>query len=215
MPTVNTAHDHDYQAENARARYVEAGDDFRLWTPPHSADDLDANGRPPGPWMNNTEPCWRCWFCGSMPPDQLAAAIKAGATVSWADRKYGWPHKVYVEGVPNQFAGQLEIRGSTSTGRRPSDAEIEASKNDEHMGPWHEYQDGYDSRTGKPVMSWRRLDKPKPAAATSGGKFYTVHLKDATPEERVIIERAMGLSFTFEGDGVRWAAFQEPAAAHG
>lgn len=45
-----------------------------------------------------------------------------------------------------------------------------------------------------------------PAIMAPGAKkFYTLHLKDATPEELLRIEKAMGLHFEFEGDGVRWA----------
>ena len=31
-------------------------------------------------------------------------------------------------------------------------------------------------------------------------KFYTVHLLDATPEDKATIEQAMGMAFTFEGE---------------
>lgn len=40
-------------------------------------------------------------------------------------------------------------------------------------------------------------------------KFYTEHLQDANPEDRKVIERAMGLNFTFEGGRVAWVPFQE------
>jgi hypothetical protein len=141
-----------------------------------------------------------CGYCGSMHPVELAAAIRAGATVHWADRKYGWPHKVYVEGAPNPYAGQLEIRRVTWCSQPPQ-AEIDAGK-------WERYQDGYNSTTGKQRFSYRILGPKEPAAATAHGKFYTLHLQDATPEDRAVIESAMGLTFQFHGDGkVGW----EPA----
>lgn len=93
----------------------------------------------PATWMDRGgKQC--CSWCGSMHPSDLAAALRAGeASGHWADFKYGWPHKWYVDGVPGSI------------------------------------------------------------------KFYTEHLQDATPEDREVIEKAMGLRFTFEGDGVRWA----------
>jgi len=89
----------------------------------------------------------RCSWCGSMHPHDLAEALRAGtAKGHWADFKYGWPHKFYVDGVPMSI------------------------------------------------------------------KFYTEHLQDAEPEDRVVIERAMGLSFHFdEKGGVRWEPFKESA----
>ena len=59
------------------------------------------------PWRSETPPVWpaadanhatgrlrSCWYCGSMHPADVAAAIKAGAQAHWADHKYGWPHKL-------------------------------------------------------------------------------------------------------------------------
>lgn len=41
-------------------------------------------------------------------------------------------------------------------------------------------------------------------------KFYTLHLKDATPEERETIEGAIGLRFSWnEDDGVAWFSTNE------
>lgn len=39
----------------------------------------------------------RCSYCGSMSPAKLVEAINTGIRVSFADRKYGWPHKLYLE----------------------------------------------------------------------------------------------------------------------
>lgn len=146
----------------------------------------------------------RCSFCGSMTPAELAGAIKAGAEVHWSDFKYGWPHKIYVDGVPNPFAGMPAVRSITYCGRPPQE-EIDAGK-------WERYQDGYDSRTGEPKFSYRIVGEARPEPATTHGKFYTEHLQDATLEERVVIERAMGISFTFEGGQVSWKKFAEPEA---
>lgn len=71
---------------------------------------------------------WRtCWYCGGMHPDDLLTALNAqgwappidwnaeevttsisngGIRISETDWKYGWPHKVYVDGLANPMAGQ-------------------------------------------------------------------------------------------------------------
>jgi len=126
-----------------------------------------------------------CAYCGSMHPSDVVAAIKSGARGEWADMKYGWPHKAYFEGVPNPHAGMLEIR---------------ASSNHEHEG-WI-----------KEGVMWH--EPGTPASPTTGGKFYTVHLMDATPEERETIETHLGLKFDFSDDGmVRWHRVQQPHQA--
>lgn len=131
-----------------------------------------------------------CSYCGSMHPAELAAAIGAGATVHWADFKYGWPHKLYVDGIPNPHAGIPEVRCSGSGYAEPDKDPLKDWTQQSH-GRW----------------SWR--EKPKPASATTHGKFYTEHLQDATPEDREVIERAAGISFTFDVDGtVTWRKFE-------
>lgn len=135
-----------------------------------------------------------CSYCGSMHPADLAAALAAGATVHWADRKYGWPHKVYADGVPNPHAGQPEVTSSGSGFPEPDHA---------RGGTWTQRPDG----------RWNWLAEPRPAPALTHGKFYTEHLQDATPEERDVIERAMGMHFEFDEDGrgrVMWWAYGRP-----
>lgn len=142
-----------------------------------------------------------CQFCGSMHPADLAAAIKAGATVEWADWKYGWPHKLYVNGVPNPHAGLDEAR---------------MTSNRDFDGATRIALPRYSELTGKRVEDYVNFVKVEKAAATTWGKFYTVHLQDAAPEDREVIERAMGLRFTFESHLVKWEKFaeaQHPAVA--
>jgi hypothetical protein len=165
-----------------------------------------------------------CGYCGSMHPADLARALQAGARASWADFKYGWPHKLYVENVPNPHAGLLESRMGCShatpvcprSGQACEHGEqsfslpkCECMKAGQPERGLHGAQavfrlrDGYCSRSGEPHYTWRAAGEP--AAATTWGKFYTVHLQDASPEDRAIIERAMGLSFVFEAGGrVSW-----------
>lgn len=144
-----------------------------------------------------------CQFCGSMHPSDVAAAIRAGARGSFADCKYGWPHKAYFDGVPYQFAGMLESRHSKS---HPTQEEKDS-------GAFIEVPSyGFDQHTGKPNTQW--VEAGKPAAATTHGKFYTIHLQDATPEDRDTIERHLGLRFEFDGTGVGWKSVSlDPAPA--
>lgn len=134
-----------------------------------------------------------CWYCSSMHPTDLVAALKAGARLEWADRKYGWPHKAYIDGIPNPHAGMIESRAGHSN---PPAAEIA-------NGAWLRVHSQFDSTTGERLYTW--YERGRPAAPVTRGKFYTVHLQDATPEERAVIEKAMGLAFTFTADGrVSW-----------
>lgn len=114
-----------------------------------------------------------CGYCGSMHPTDVAAAIRVGARGELADMKYGWPHKIYFHGVPNPHAGMLESRGSAN----------------------HPYADYVQ-------VSEKRWQAPgKPADATIMWKFYTVHLIDATSEEKALIEAHLGIRFEFAANG--------------
>lgn len=55
-----------------------------------------------------------CDYCGSIHPGDLLEALRNGATMHGSDWKYGWPHKFYVEGLPNTLAGQTVKVGGTS-----------------------------------------------------------------------------------------------------
>lgn len=124
-----------------------------------------------------------CAYCGSMHPEDVADAIQAGARGSFADRKYGWPHKAYFENIPNPHAGLLESR--TSANFKARDDYVQVGE-----GRWRE-----------PGV---------PASKTTSGKFYIVHLQDATLVAREIIEKHLGLSFEFLPDGkVAWHPVQE------
>lgn len=121
-----------------------------------------------------------CSYCGSMHPADVAEAIRAGARGEWAGSKYGWPHKSYFEGIPNPHAGILESRASANF------------KPDEHPD-WIQVDENH----------WR--EPGKPADEKTHGKFYTIHLMDATPEDRELIESHLGLHFEFRVDGsVKW-----------
>lgn len=56
-----------------------------------------------------------CSYCGSISPHDFEAVLAiAGVGLECADMKYGWPHKFYVDGVPNAIAGQDAPYGSTA-----------------------------------------------------------------------------------------------------
>lgn len=137
-----------------------------------------------------------CSYCGSMHPEDLAAALKAGAKGHWADLKYGWPHKFYVDDVPNPHAGMLEVRSSSNRKTEQYPHEVREPR--------------YDPKTGARVEDYvTYTETPKPAAPTTWGKFYSEHLQDATPEDAETIMAAMGLRFTFSPTGeVRWTRYQ-------
>lgn len=141
-----------------------------------------------------------CDFCGSMHPADVAAAIRAGAVGHWADRKYGWPHKAYFDAIPNPHVGQME---SYTSCYAPPQAEIDAGK-------WVQVPDGFSRINGAPQLRWVQAGQPAPA--TTHGKFYTVHLQDATPEDRETIERHLGLAFEFDERGISW---QHPKLTYG
>ncbi len=127
-----------------------------------------------------------CGYCGSMHPSDVAAAIAAGAKGDWATMKYGWPHKSYFDDIPNPHAGLLEARAFSSQ---------------EEEG-YIQMEDGM----------WREPGTPAPA--TTYGKFYTVHLMDATPGDRAVIERHLGLHFEFMPDGrVSWKRIEDDKQA--
>ena len=141
-----------------------------------------------------------CSFCGSMHPSDVAAAIKAGAVGSWADRKYGWPHKAYFDKIPNPHAGMPESRSSSSDPGRLEDGRERYPL---------KVQNGFNPTTGEPKYTY--YEAPRPASATTSGKFYSVHLQDASPEDRAIIEQHLGVAFEFRDDGhVYW----KPAGQH-
>lgn len=58
-----------------------------------------------------------CGYCGSINPEDLVKFAETGNIhFEGADWKYGWPHKVYVKGIPNIYAGKQVKVGSSSNG---------------------------------------------------------------------------------------------------
>lgn len=132
--------------------------------------------KPPDPTKLDEGRLRGCDYCGSMHPTDVVDALKNGAWVIMPDMKYAWPHKFYIKDVPNPYAGMLQS----------------LSKANYQVAPdWIQTDDGW-------------MEPPYPAPDTRYEKFYTVHLQDATPEEKKIIELHVGIKFTFKDGYVEW-----------
>lgn len=140
----------------------------------------------------------RCSYCGSVHPADLAAEPTWRA--QWADRKYGWPHKFYVD-IPNRDPGALFAVGLTSGG--PTDRPLDPG--------WIAWENLTDEQRG--IVERDRLvgDRP-PRGVLFGtrpshfGKFYTIHLSDPEiPDEiKGAIQSRSGLYFEFTDGHVGW-----------
>lgn len=144
----------------------------------------------------------RCSYCGSIHPDDLAAEERWSA--QWADRKYGWPHKFYVD-IPNRQPSALSAISRTNyapTGRERDHGWIAtADLTEEHWAILD--RDGWTPPDGPDGHYWLFGTKPFHHA-----KFYTVHLRDnaLSPATKRAIEQRCGLEFSFDGDRVAWQA---------
>lgn len=138
----------------------------------------------------------RCSYCGSMHPDDFAEEIARGPLqVDWADRKYGWPHKVYVH-VPNREPDAL-FCVSRANWAQPAPYIAAEDLTDEQREIV--LRDGW----GAPdAGSWYHFT----TRANHFGKFYTKHLADPTlsDETQERIAQRIGLRFEFFDGKVRW-----------
>jgi hypothetical protein len=148
-----------------------------------------------------------CSYCGSMHPEDLLNAVRAGATLGGADWKYGWPHKFYVE-LPNPAAGQL--RGGTSTtvggkcvvGRTLD--EVKAEHPQYADWEWRFEENLYGNGPGYRVVKF------SPAPAQTHAKFYNEHLKDLEPATFAVVAELLkdkaGIRFELDAGRLRYAA---------
>jgi hypothetical protein len=148
------------------------------------------------PWRDPShgEHFRRCSYCGSIHPDDLAA--ETGWHAEWADQKYGWPHKFYVD-IANRDPEQLYV---TTSSTHPSPGltavtdlipEQEQIMEREGYGPGSKYRPEYVQFGTRP---------------SHYGKFYTIHLSDPdlSAETKNRIEAVSGIRFTFEEGRVAW-----------
>lgn len=143
--------------------------------------------------------------------------VDTGWRASWADLKYGWPHKFYVEGLRPRDPEMLHCIGSSS----------------------HDPDDGPFGRGG---LQWYKVSECPPelieAAKADGmrhsaerpdgwlgfgpretlhAKFYTRHLADPrlSDEVKEKITQACGLRFRFLPDGrIGWCPATDPPHEH-
>lgn len=96
-PAVPTCHDSDAVAQE----YARVRPESVMWRPAHAPLGVD---------VDRGQPLKTCWFCGSISCEDLYEAMTTGGVRApgWADWKYGWPHKLYLE-VRNPFAGRPMI----------------------------------------------------------------------------------------------------------
>lgn len=124
---------------------------------------------------------------------------ETGWRASWADRKYGWPHKFYVEGIANRTPGSLFVTGSTNAEASPGDRWVAAGSLTREQRKVAKADGGI-----RDNATWYLFGHH----ASHHAKFYTAHLAD--PElpaaDKDFIERICGLRFTFDGTQVGWAA---------
>jgi len=142
-----------------------------------------------------------CSYCGSINPEDLVAEENWAA--QWADRKYGWPHKFYVD-IVNRDPSTLFIISRTN--REPSERErasgwiatADLTREQETAAT----RDGWRKDGALDDRHWWLFGERR----THHGKFYTVHLSDAglDPATKNTIERRSGLEFTFEDGRVAW-----------
>lgn len=151
-PARPTCHDHEHSAKVFGETH---------WRGPRT-ENRDDKKYGPSPYQETFR---TCSYCGSMNPEDLFNALGAGAKIGRTDKTY----KVYVEGMPNPKAGQT-YQSYTHTGRLTP--EMAAS------GEWEEVPDGFDSVTGKPKVSYRKVSSTSTCPPTLFAKFYNDHLQD-------------------------------------
>jgi hypothetical protein len=148
-----------------------------------------------------------CGYCGSIHPDDLATAIVNGQIQGgeWSDRKYGWPHKYYVD-VANQEPGTLYVYSATQNIR-------EGETGWTHRSDLTEEQKAVLERD-----SWKFGDYFKfTVHASHHAKLYSVHMADPDIGDttKELIGKLTGLTFEFldEGNGtVAWKRWVDPDA---
>jgi hypothetical protein len=137
----------------------------------------------------------RCSFCGSVHPADLAA--EPAWTPQWADRKYNYPHKFYVD-IPNRDPDALFCIGSSSRPDEPGWVPTDHLTDEQRAIVTRDGMGREGDLYGAYWFGTR---------ANHNGKFYTAHLADpAVPDDvREAIFRSCGLRFSFVDGRVAWA----------
>jgi hypothetical protein len=138
-----------------------------------------------------------CSYCGCVHPDDLA--VESNVRADWADMKYGWPHKFYVD-IPNKNPGRQYVLSSAKF--QPREGQwLTTADADATLEEILE-RDGY-GKDSRYRPEYFQLGTRK----NHFGKFYTTHLADPaiSADTKAAIERLGGLRFDFTQDGrVTW-----------
>lgn len=158
---------------------------------------------------NDHVPAFRtCSYCGSIHPEDLLNALRAGAKAGGSDWKYGWPHKFYVDGIPNTNAGNL-VSGTSGSMAGPLTPEKRAELQ-RYVMPGGELEVTEDADGRGYRFNVRNPDGP-----TTHGKWYNVHLMDLSPaafDELVpLLLQHTGIKFERDEKGIKYSA---PRAGH-
>lgn len=157
-----------------------------------------------GPWTwaepRHTEHFRRCSFCGSVHPEDLA--VEPLWQAKWADQKYGWPHKFYVD-IPNHRPDQLYAIGWASRFEESDRAKGYTpfeELTEEQLAIVERDRSGY-NEPGTGVYFGTRPNH--------FGKFYTIHLNDPNISDDVkeTIQRKSGLRIEFKDSRIHWQAY--------
>lgn len=141
-----------------------------VWVPAHDSKDN-------GPYYYDFR---TCSYCGSIHPQDLLRVLAAGALMHGADWKYGWPHKFYIEDVPNKVAGEERRMGGVYAG---NDDPLEVlCKRYPDASNWTQTERGWNA------------DIMGPAPASTPAKWYNNHLLDLdevafVPVAQAILQR--------------------------
>ncbi len=139
-----------------------------------------------------------CSYCGSIHPEDLVSALAAGATMHGSDWKYGYPHKFYVDGIPNLNAGNLVCRSNRTLPRGAAPTQDDQ----ERFSDWR--------LVGVPgSQHWEGRNYEKDGDLTHG-KFYSQHLADLDADTFAIVAPLLlthtGIRFTLDGGQLAWMA---------
>lgn len=146
-----------------------ARSEFLVWRPSRTRRD---HAEP------YSEPYRTCGYCGSIHPEDLYRAMMRHPSpdfrITGSDWKYGWPHKFYVDGIPNLAAG--EPVGTYAYGNREV---LELN----YPGCPIERREGRKSRMLGMVepTTWRVQVDEHNAPIYVHAKWYNIHLIDLTP----------------------------------
>lgn len=152
----------------------------------------------------------RCSFCGSIHPGDLAAEPSWHG--DWADMKYGWPHKFYVQGVANRHPEIRRIMTACAQ-KQWDEAQQALSEGKQTFGVGgYEWYPVAAIPAGVDTSGWHLEDGHYSHVGLGSDqthfvKFYTIHLADPKigTEVRDAIEQRSGVRFTFTSDGrVSW-----------